>query len=630
MFRRIPFVVCAFLAAGVCHPEDVEPAGTDVATSLARTPNIIWIVLDAVRAENLSCYGYGRNTSPHIDALADEGVRCEWAFAQSHCTSWSTPSYLTGRYFPVFAVAFGSWRELWRTSPPEERFLPEIASENGYKTALFTATPWLSATSRLSRMFEDRHDIGDPGSVETVNAAFFPWLENNGDRPFFAYIHTVETHFPHLLEHISPGHDQWVDKDDGDVLALSRQGDERLGDFSEKQRQVFLGLYDGSIHYEDEHVGRLIEKCKDLGIYDNTLFVICADHGEALAENGKFLGHFEKWVFEQVLRVPLIMAGPGIPKGKRIADLTELVDVVPTLIELCAFRTAAKTQGKSLLPLFNGQLDGKLRNYVFARYKSQAIVDEVPAMVLRGDLSGRPRTDATYKYEWNPHTGEEHLWVLPDRLGNRVDRIHEAREEADRMKGIIQKRYWPLWEQYANLPRTTPQVFFEEFNPRFLTTPDVAVWEPRGQETWDDHKWSLVGDYLASCGWREDAPPITFEFEVPNGTFNVEMSVMHRASSPPEIKPASSFQIAIEGNRAKRVTPLGMAPKRANRYTYVGLGEYTVDDDTFTITLDEGAPGYWAVARRLKFTPVEAMDQDGQPPDTQAAERQLEALGYLD
>jgi len=602
--------------SGPAHSAPAEEG----AAAAGRKPNIIWLLLDACRAANLSCYGYERATSPHIDALARRGLLCEWHFAQSHCTNWSVSSYLTGRYFPVFALAFGSWRELWRTPPPEEQFLPQILADNGYHTALFSTTPWISKESRLWHTFAEQHFVSDRRrSLEAVNEVFFPWLDRHHDRPFFAYLHLLETHFPHWLDHTPPPHDQWLDPSHPRGYELSRYEGRGPREFSEADQAYLRGLHDGSIHYEDTHVGRLVERLRTLGILEDTVLIINADHGDALAEDGRLTGHYRGYIFEEVLRVPLVIAGPGFPKGRRIACATENADIVPTLVDALDLETKAAMHGRSLVPLFQDEDAPPPHEYIFARYQSDE-VDDIPVFILRGKA---------YKYEWNALSGEEHLWRLPDKLGARVDCIDQNPERARAMRRVIEDRYLPMWRAYESLPRTSPCVFVEQFAPD-AEPKDAWLYEHPGEETWNDNKWTLRGNFLASCGWQENAPPITVEFAVPNATFNVQLSVLNSSAVPPQGKPASSFLVQAEGAKPRAITVDSHVTKSSEWWTYADIGQYTVKDGAFTLTLDEGSPNHWSKAQRLRFIPVTAESNVASSDEASESEDQLRALGYLE
>ncbi|MCP4643418.1 MAG: sulfatase-like hydrolase/transferase, partial [bacterium] len=260
----------------------------------------------------------------------------ERAYAQANQTRFSVPSYMTGRYFPVFATSGGGWREMFRTPPEEEQLLPAILRDNGYETAVASAHPWVSNDeSRLWGSFDEGYYRG--GELAGLNQWVFSWLEKRSDRPFFLYIHATDTHFPHYPR---PGHDEWIDRQayrDRHSVGYSMDGKT----FTEAEQEVLRALHDGSIHYADACIGELTEKLASLSLLENTILIVDADHGDALAEDGVTLGHTDDVTRDEVFHVPLVMAGPGIPRGCRVNALVENVDVVPTLIQLLQLDTTA-------------------------------------------------------------------------------------------------------------------------------------------------------------------------------------------------------------------------------------------------------------------------------------------------
>lgn len=191
---------CAHLDAGAGFvrgghsptPQEPAPSGNK--------PSIIWIVLDALRAQSLSCYGYERQTSPFIDSLAARGVLFENHYTQGTWTFPSVPSYMTGRYFPVNCL-HPDGKLSPRIPPNNERLLPSRLSEAGCHTGLFTAHPMISRASRLCRAFHRTQALFEGRAAEKT------WLSDCVDEiadgicalppPFFAYAHLMDTHAPH-------------------------------------------------------------------------------------------------------------------------------------------------------------------------------------------------------------------------------------------------------------------------------------------------------------------------------------------------------------------------------------------------------------------------------------------------
>ncbi len=604
---------CMLLAISAAH---AMAESTGVAEPASR-PHIVWIVLDALRAENLSSYGYERATSPNIDALAADGVLFEQAYAQAHATRLSVPSYMTGRYFPAQVMSFGSWKELWHTPPPGERYFPQIAQANGYRGLLLSATPWIYEGSRLWNMFDQQVYLTHPGSAEAANAHLFQLLSSAPRQPHFIYMHLMETHCPHNTGELAPGHLQWVDQDHPRLEAMAQLTDTASANLSAEEQALLQGLYDGSIHYEDEHIGLLIAHLKKIGIYDSTLFIVTADHGEALAEDGQSVGHLHGWMYEQTLRVPLIMAGPGLPKGLRFKQPVQLADIVPTLIEIADLDTAAKPHGKSLVPAFDDPAFTP-HEYVFSRYARPGQDDKMTFVLISQE----------HQYHWNPAAGTEHLWSMPYRLGREVSVLEAQQGVARTMRGVLASRYVPKWEAARNAPRTTPTIFVEELRPEVCITPDAHVWGSPGNADWTDNKWTLKHDYLAACSWRELPPPITFRFDVPNGAYRVELYAAHSARMEPDGHRASSFRFAAQGSNPQTFTMMSDPPRNTNWHTYVTLGEFAVTSRTFELTLAPGETDYWAIARRLKFVPLQT--PEASTANQEGMDEALRALGYLE
>ena len=159
------------------------------------------------------------------------------------------------------------------------------------------------------------------------------------------------------------------------------------------------GLYDGGMLYTDRCLSLLFGELKERGVFDNSIIVISSDHGELLGEDGQHWGHISI-SSDYLTHTPLIIRGPGVPKGLRIAELTENVDIMPTLLDLAGIETEAEMDGVSLCPLMRGDAPQRPRPYVFSKYNGE-LPGTTATFVLR---------DGKYKLEF-PVTGEDSsLW----------------------------------------------------------------------------------------------------------------------------------------------------------------------------------------------------------------------------
>ena len=608
---RIKFSIYAvlplFLLICGCSPPEEPP------------PNVIWIVLDALRAHNLSCYGYERPTSPNIDKLANEGVLFEDNFTQGMWTTVSVPSYMTGRYFPVFCHEPVKEYEVSRDPPPGEYLLPDIMKRNGYETALIQSHAWFSPKSRLYKSFDESIIVKAANSqrvhyapFEEVNSEVFSWLTKPHERPFFLHVHAMDTHFPHVLD---PPYDKWLVE--GYTSDQVKNGRPELGArFSGTDKEQLRGLYDGSILYADTHVGALVRKLEEVDLLENTIIVISSDHGELLGEDGTRWGHAEA-TDDRQMRVPLVMAGPGLPRGARVSALSENADIVPTLIELLGLNTDARTDGKSLVPLLSGTHAGPLHRYVFGRYEMGGY-DGTICYILR---------DKQYKYEFIPDFSTEHLYRVPDTMPKREDLRELKPEIVAAMREYIQDNLVPLREEYDSLPTIAIH------HTLHVTIHDIA--EPKEsvivryvggmtEPERTDNKWSFsLGRKFLWASWEEDAPQITLRLEVPNGSYLAYMQILS-SSSFSQQKPASALLVKAEDDKEFKRVEEASRPTEHPTFVFAGIGGYEIKDGYFDVTLDDADEEHWAIVRRFLLIP---RSQDRRANEERL--RRLRDLGYV-
>lgn len=350
-------------------PESEAVAALQAAAANA---NLVICVLDAARADHFGCYGYPRDTTPNTDALARDALRFDRHFTQYVTTKPSTASLFTSQYSDTHLVSGN------RGLLPGTFTIAAGLEAAGFHTALFSSNPNASPGAGIGLDFQDRFDQTDVKPLvkrwedwtrpEPMLELFRRWLEQNRRRRFFAYLHLDPPHQPYLqpawMTHLF----------EGKRLPGFQQGEyefpvgekKTVAPYSYKPLLEWINLYDANLRYADWAVGELASLLRKAGVYDNTLFVVSADHGEAFGEHG-YLWH-ERGVYDELTRIPLILKWPGQPTQSRtIGALTETVDLLPTVFD--AFRIAyprPEVQGRSLLPLIAGDID-KVHDYVFCR-----------------------------------------------------------------------------------------------------------------------------------------------------------------------------------------------------------------------------------------------------------------------
>ncbi len=337
--------------------DPVPQTATIGATTLAAPtpggqPDVIIYLIDTLRADHLGAYGYPRPTSPNIDRFAQDAVLFANARAQSSWTRPSVVSVLTGLAPRRHGV---NRRE--DALPDSVDTLAELLAAAGYDTAGYVTNGNAGPNFGLDQGFgqfrhlresadtHERHRLSDH-----LNLWLFHWLENRppDDPPFFLYAHATDPHVPYtppepFRSRFAPD----VDPEAGRLEHARAVIQGRLPP-TDRTRRDLIDLYDAEIAFNDHHFGRLIERLKELDLYDSSLIVLVADHGE------EFLDH-DDWehgntLFDEQLHVPLIVKLPGGREaGRRIGATASQIDVVPTILDLLGIAPPPALDGVSLL-----------------------------------------------------------------------------------------------------------------------------------------------------------------------------------------------------------------------------------------------------------------------------------------
>lgn len=300
----------------------------------AKKWNVVIVTFDTTRADHIQCYGNDRVKTPHLNALAKDGVLFERAYAPIPITLPSHSSIMTGKVPFVHGVRDNGVFVLGE----EQRTLAEILTNQGYATGAAVGSFPLIARFGLDQGFgfyDDQMNVGttDPFGFEKVkksalffderkaarvNEALLPWLEEVDDQPFFAWFHYFDPHHPH--EPPPPYNQLYPDN-----------------------------LYLGEIAYSDEQLGQIVAALKNKGVYDNTIFVFTSDHGEGLGEHNE--STHSLLCYNGTLHVPLIIKMPGGANDRKIAQRVGTVDIFPTLLDILNLQIPNGIQGRSLKTL---------------------------------------------------------------------------------------------------------------------------------------------------------------------------------------------------------------------------------------------------------------------------------------
>jgi choline-sulfatase len=315
-------------------------------------PNVVLVVVDALRPDYLGCYGYDRPTSPTIDKLAAEGILFETAVNHA---SWTKPcfsSLLTSLYPFQHGVVD------WESAMPESiKTLAEVLRANGYATMgvinmLGLAGPFqvtrgmdsvnVAVNTRPNAIRNDKRD-----AVEVTDIAI--GMMRRAKQPYFILIHYLDTHFPYR---VSP---EYVDviRKESDSFGPPRRGALEDDDNPPEELAAYINLqYAACIRRADEGIGRLVAFLDAEKSRANTVLIITADHGESLGEHGS--GAHGAGLYDAVVRVPLILSYPaGYQRPKRIVEQVRHIDLLPTIVELTGARDVGWREGTSLCRLID-------------------------------------------------------------------------------------------------------------------------------------------------------------------------------------------------------------------------------------------------------------------------------------
>ncbi len=317
-------------------------AVTDSAPGVAR-PNVVLIALDTLRADHLTAYGYERQTSPALARFARRGVVFERAYSQAPWTLPSFASIFTG----LRPSRHGVVRERLALRAAT-RTLQGALRKAGYVTAGFHDGAYLSKGYGFHHHFDHYQRIQGLRDLPVVTQ----WLETPRERPFFLFLHTYDVHAPYgsVPEHYrgafaaDGGHGR-LDLIDKKPLQIWRQ---HKKPFSAADFQRMVDLYDGEIRFVDDRLASLFRTLDDTELSEQTLVILLSDHGEEFGDHGKF-EHRNGHVYRELTQVPLVFVGPGIAAARRVHEVVETVDVMPTVLELAGV-AAGNVDGESLVP----------------------------------------------------------------------------------------------------------------------------------------------------------------------------------------------------------------------------------------------------------------------------------------
>jgi arylsulfatase len=481
-------------------------------------PNVLVLVLDQLRADDLHCYGNPRLTSPNIDMLASRGVVLSHFYTVA---PWTSPSFGT-LHTSLFPSKHGVTLFWTAGMPLLNKDVPTMAESfknGGYRTAAFVDNS-LGGKPLMGNGFDDfvdgsaaapditervaRAKIGAPYTTANVLA----WMESHHDsgQPFFLYVHLLEPHSPY-----NPPPEDDLFKSDaypylsndgydlvrGGLLRLAVNGDQKAVERLEQ-------LYDGKIHYVDRYAGMILDRLRSLGLEGNTYVLLTSDHGEMLYSHpDDFLTFDHRSLYDPVLHIPLIVAGPGIPKGEVNPALASNLDTAPTVLDLAGAPALDDAEGHSLAPLIEGKVKSA-NEYVFAEEDV-----EIPERSVR---------NLDYKLIRNLWTGEEQLFALRSDPGELHDVTKENPEVVKQLEAPLDA-WMKVNEPSHEVQLRRWKIYTEPL--KVVTVDDIGIGAAfliNHRREWHSDEspasgnyggasfWTEAGDGSRTALWRGDSP----------------------------------------------------------------------------------------------------------------------------
>ncbi|MFC2171003.1 sulfatase-like hydrolase/transferase [Acidobacteriota bacterium] len=339
-------------------------------------PNVVIITIDTLRADYLACYGNLVVKTPNIDGVAKEGTLFSQTVAPIPITGPSHVSLMTSMYPRTHGI-----RTNGVAFQGNGNTLAELLRDRGYATAAFiSAFPLKAYSVGLSKgfdVYDDSFSFLDSHSellivrffdrlglvygglarrAEATTQKALDWLERKENPPFFLWIHYFDPHSPY---------------DPPPPYDAVYQGTMGTGEVGRRR-----ALYGGEITYTDQNIGTVVKHLKELALYENTIFIITADHGESLGEHEYYYDHTE-YLYEQLVRIPLIVRYPPLfPAGEVIQKQAQVIDITPTVLAITGVDAKQMLYGQNLLSLLNGDSEGTRPNYaLLSTYAPEASTD---------------------------------------------------------------------------------------------------------------------------------------------------------------------------------------------------------------------------------------------------------------
>ena len=416
-------------------PRPAEPKSPFADEPPPEHPNIVVFLADTLRADHLSCYGNLTKTSPFLDGLGKLGVRFEHNFSGSTWTKPALGTALTGVPARVHqAVGSSAWQGVadlssYRVQALRSAFetLPQALKRVGYSTAYIQTNAHGRPEFGYGRGFDFVRYLPHYQAFMQVSDAI-EWIDTEAHQPFLLFIHEINPHGPYdpridsfidlhglnpkaILAELDPNEAERVERYTK-FLGLGTPVQSAVKDISPEAKRYIKMHYDAEIFEVDKQVERLVTHLDRIGIMGHTVVAFTSDHGEGFGEHG-FYAHSASLAYDELVRVPLIMAGAGLREATPVAHTSTMLDFYPTLLELAGAPIPPYVPGT---PMFSGQR------------KLQVTADRLAYIDLDKESPDRSIWDAAIvqgRYKVASHRSRQAYWIFdrendPDEQNNLV------------------------------------------------------------------------------------------------------------------------------------------------------------------------------------------------------------------
>ena len=586
--RWLALAALAALALS-CAPAPAPPAAAD------GRYNLVIVLSDSLRASNLPFYGYDRDTAPNLAALVPESVLFDDHLADYPGTPISVSQMQSGRLMPPLLMDHSFALAPVKAIEDDLLVLPRVLRQAGYRTGIVTSHPWFNQRARILSFF-DRQALVPPspgqayGRFEDLVAPAEQFIAD-APEPFYLYLHAMDTHSPFR----PPAEYQHLWERDG--------------------RSPVYDLYDGEIRYTDHWVGELLDRLRERGVLDRTLFVFTADHGEELGERGAGQWNWSHGytVRRPQLHVPLLVRLPGARLGGRVVEQrTRHIDLAPTLLKLLVPRIdlgGLRVDGRDLGPMIDGTPEGG--------GAGAARPEQVPTVAYTWRYWGLHRGDLVF--EWDQWSERATLTrTVPGPFNYEAAEPVDDAALFDRMgRELLAARARRLRE-LRNLPGST-----ELLGSIPIGVPTTVVDAPDGPPTFvrdpRDGLWFLDAVRLLEASPLEHPGPLTLATPWAPGTYRVKVRLAPGAQTAGYL---NRFRLSVGGADAAPVELDGSALPEGSFLLDAGLHRIGSE---LVVRIDDPRGGVAIAGFEMELQGAESADTVTDPE----LEKRLRALGYV-